>query len=236
MFTISNFKKLISTEYSKISIRISNTTTLIILLYALNLTGQEAKKVVVLDPGHGGYDQGAIGWDSLLEKDLVLTISNEVVKLNRQLYDNELDIYLTRSKDTFINLADRGKLAKALKADIFISIHCNNMNGNTSSKGMEVFVINPLPKYSQENIKKSIALAAELSRNFTQKLKIKERGVKFENFQVLRETINFCPSVLLETAFISNQNEAEYFKDPKNITAIALAIVEATNTYIKDGL
>lgn len=206
------------------------------LIVFFELGAQEPKTILVLDPGHGGHDTGAIGWGKVLEKDLVLEICNEVVKLNEQLYSDKIDIYLTRDSDKFIKLSDRGRLAKGLKADMFIAVHCNNMNGNTASKGMEVFVINPSPKYNQENIKKSIGLATDLNNAFTSKLKIKERGVKFQNFQVLRETINHCPSILLETAFISNRIEADYFSDKKNITAIALAIIESVNKYITDGL
>lgn len=191
---------------------------------------------MVLDPGHGGKDFGAIGWDNLREKDIVLDICNEVVKLNEQLYNDKIEIYMTRENDRFISLSNRAKLARAINADIFIAVHCNNMNGNHLSKGMEVFVITPLPKYSIQNIKKSISLASDLNLSFTKKLKIKDRGIKFENFQVLRETIDYCPSVLLETAFISNSKEAQYFKEKKNITAVALAIIESVNKYITDGI
>lgn len=209
----------------------SKISLVLLLIGCVPLIAQ--KPIVIIDAGHGGYDSGAIGWGGIKEKDLVLLITQEVNRLNEALYDNQIEIYNTRTSDKFISLRNRGRLAVALDADLFISIHCNNMNGNTSSKGTEVFIINPLSKYNQSNIKKSLDFGVYLNNAFTDKLKIKQRGVKFENFQVLRETIDFCPSVLLETAFISNQQEAEHFKSKENITAMALAIIDSIYLYLE---
>ncbi|HAI41082.1 MAG TPA: N-acetylmuramoyl-L-alanine amidase, partial [Maribacter sp.] len=72
-----------------------------------------------------GKDAGAIGINGIQEKDVVLSIANAILKLNNDL-EKPLDIYLTRYKDTLISLSDRTKLAKALKADLFVSLHCNH--------------------------------------------------------------------------------------------------------------
>ena len=108
-----------------LKLKLKNVVFLLILLkmcagFAQNPT---AKKRIVIDVGHGGKDSGAIGINEIQEKTVVLNIAKEIVKLNRTILDNKLDIYLTRYRDTFISLADRSKLPKTLKADLFISIH-----------------------------------------------------------------------------------------------------------------
>ncbi|MDX1699857.1 MAG: N-acetylmuramoyl-L-alanine amidase [Melioribacteraceae bacterium] len=86
---------------------------------------ESGRRVVVLDPGHGGVDSGAIGVNGIKEKDIVLEVAKEVDRLNKELFDNEIEFYLTRYNDTLISLGDRTKLARTLQPDIFISIHCN---------------------------------------------------------------------------------------------------------------
>ena len=80
-----------------------------------------AKPLIVIDPGHGGIDSGAIGVNGIYEKDVVLNIAKAILKLNKSLFDNELDIYLTRYNDTLISLSDRSQLVKNLKANVFVS-------------------------------------------------------------------------------------------------------------------
>ncbi|HBY68193.1 MAG TPA: N-acetylmuramoyl-L-alanine amidase, partial [Flavobacteriaceae bacterium] len=65
------------------------------------------QKVIIIDPGHGGKDTGAIGTNSIQEKDVVLDIANEIIRLNKTLINNKFDIYSTRYKDTLISLSDR---------------------------------------------------------------------------------------------------------------------------------
>ena len=90
-----------------------------LLLLLLLLTS--AKPVVVLDPGHGGEEDGAKGVLGLLEKEVVLDISKEI----REHLKDKVEIILTREKDLDLSLEDRTKLANKHKADIFVSIHAN---------------------------------------------------------------------------------------------------------------
>ena len=193
---------------------LKNVSFLILLLKMCFVFGQ--KKVVVIDPGHGGIDSGAIGTDGIYEKDVVLKVANEILKLNNSLFYNELDIYLTRYNDTLISLSDRSRLAKNLKANVFVSLHCNASPNN--SRGVEVYV------HHSKN-KKSIALGVSILNESTQKLGFEKRGVKFANFQVLRETIPYCPSILVEMGFMTNADEADYFLKSKNIRALALTVL-----------
>ncbi len=192
------------------------------IIFAQN---QTLKKRIIIDVGHGGKDTGAIGVNGILEKDIVLNIAEEIIKLNNYVLGSKFDIYLTRYKDTFVSLSDRSRLAKALKADVFVSLHCNA--SQTVSKGMEVYVHN-----SDRNIKVSIFLGVSIFNESTRKLGFKKRGVKFANFQVLRETINFCTTVLVEMGFVTNSDEASYLLKPSNIKALALSILIGIYNYL----
>lgn len=203
---------------------LKNVSFVILMLKMCVFFGQQ--KVIVIDPGHGGKDSGAIGINSIQEKDVVLNVAKEILRLNICVLDSKLDIYLTRYTDTLISLSDRGKLSKPLKADVFVSLHCNT--SKTTSKGMEVYVYNS----EMPNTKASIALGVSVLNESTQKLGFKKRGVKFANFQVLRETALFCPAVLIEMGFVTNTDEVDYFLKPKNIKAMALAVLMGVYKYL----
>jgi len=183
--------------------------------------GQETsvQKRIIIDVGHGGKDSGAIGINGIQEKDVVLSIANEILKLNNDL-DEPLDIYLTRYSDTFISLSNRTKQAKALKADLFVSLHCNHYD-NPNSRGIEVYVANAASKYSDDATWLAFLLQADLNK----KLGFESRGVKFANFQVLRETTNQFPSILVELGFLSNSDEGSYFVNGTNLVMLARTLL-----------
>lgn len=93
----------------------------------------EKIKIVVIDPGHGGKDPGAIGSTGTFEKDVVLKIGLAMRDALRE-KSKELKVYMTRSKDIFIPLRQRTKFANNKKADLFISIHANSIAGNKKRK------------------------------------------------------------------------------------------------------
>jgi len=165
--------------------------------------GQEnnVKKIIVIDPGHGGKDSGAVGINGIQEKDVVMKIANAILKLNDKL-DRPLNIYLTRYSDTLISLSNRTKLAKTLNADLFISLHCNHSQ-NKNATGVEVYASRKQGRYS----KKSVYLGYLFEKALSEQIGYRSRGVRFANFQVLRETVGYCPSVLLELGFLSNKED-----------------------------
>ncbi|MDV7139250.1 N-acetylmuramoyl-L-alanine amidase [Maribacter sp. TH_r10] len=190
------------------------------------------QKVIIIDPGHGGKDTGAIGTNSIQEKDVSLSIAKEIIRLNETLLNNEFDMYSTRYMDTLISLSDRSRLAESLKADVFVSLHCNA--SNTSAKGMDIYVHNTNDE--EVLIKKSIGMGLSILEESTLKLDFKKRAVRFANFQVLRENIEIRPAILIEMGFISSTDEADYFLKPKNIRAMALAILMGLYNYLNVGL
>jgi len=185
---------------------------------------------VVIDPGHGGTDSGAIGTQGVLEKDIVLKVAQEMVRLNWEIHGSALEIYHTRYTDTLISLRNRSGLAKTLKADAYVSLHCNQAH-RKGAQGIEVFVYKGRGRYMEA----SQQLANAVAKNLNYYLGVKNRGVKAANFQVLRETVEVCPSVLVELGFLSNGVEEEHLEKKPSITAIALVVLETLKAYLYEG-
>lgn len=194
----------------------------IVLGYSQQANSQQLvddlKKIIIIDPGHGGVDSGAISEDGIQEKDVVLDIARSMLSWNKGLLKSKFDIYLTRNLDTLISLRDRAKLTKYLNPDVFISLHCNHID-DSKVKGIGAYVYN-------DHIQ-SILYARSIMSELNQKLGFKTREVKQANFQVLRETIDSSSGVLLELGYLSNQDESGYLKNSKKRKALALAILMA---------
>jgi N-acetylmuramoyl-L-alanine amidase len=93
-------------------------------------------KTIVLDPGHGGKDPGAIGYHSLKEKDVVLSVG---LKLKKKLEEKGFTVKMTRGSDEFIELAKRPKMASDWGGDLFISLHCNAVEGKERQQKTDGF-------------------------------------------------------------------------------------------------
>ena len=192
------------------------------LSYAQNGKDQTRNPIVVIDPGHGGKDAGATARNGIKEKDIALGIASKIVVLNNTLFENPLMLFLTRCTDTLISLSDRTQLSKKLKADIFISIHCNQAINRTAS-GTEVFIH---PK-SEVQAEESAYLGFTIQKGLADIIGIKNRGVKYGNFQVLRDNDNSNATVLLELGFLSQTDEAIYLSKEESQNAVALVILQS---------
>ncbi len=186
------------------------------------------KPIVIIDPGHGGTDYGAVSGNGIKEKDIVLNIALKMQQLNTLVFENSFEIYLTRSRDTLISLGDRSKLAQVLKPDVFISFHCNQAD-NAFAKGMEVYV------FEEESIYKrsSTFIAYQIQSTAKEKLSFKTRGIKQANFQVLRETQSVCPAILVELGFLSATDEADYLEQSDKQDALALVVLKSLIKYFE---
>ncbi|KAF9125208.1 hypothetical protein BGX30_000570 [Mortierella sp. GBA39] len=161
--------------------------------------GGSGKKVVVIDAGHGAKDPGTIGYSKTKEKDFNLAVALKVGQLLGS--EPNIDFVLTRSDDTFLELKDRVKIANDLNADVFVSIHANSA-GSSAASGSET--------YYQRDASKS--LANVLHKYLVQATGLADRGVKYGNFHVIRETK--MPAVLLEAGYLSNpKDEATLFSE-----------------------
>ncbi|AQS59693.1 N-acetylmuramoyl-L-alanine amidase family protein [Desulforamulus ferrireducens] len=171
-----------------------------------------ARKILVLDPGHGGRDPGAIG-HGLLEKDITLKLAQIIAN---GLANYDVTVRLTREGDIFLSLDDRAAFANKLGADYFLSIHVNAGGGT----GFESFIYNG-PISSNTSSLRSI-----IHQNIVKFLKglgIADRGEKRANFAVLRETT--MPACLLEILFIDSEKDAIYLKDTAFMKGIGDAII-----------
>ena len=101
-----------------------------------------SKKVIVIDPGHGGKDSGAVG-NGYMEKEIVLQVSHQ---LSEKLRAQGYTVYMTRSNDTFVELKDRTKFANDKEADLFISVHANSIPKTSDplkAQGLETYFLSP---------------------------------------------------------------------------------------------
>lgn len=170
-------------------------------------------KTIVIDAGHGGKDPGAIGLSGTLEKNFTLIMAQ---KLADRLKGSEVTSVLTRQGDTYPELSERAKLANNLKADAFISIHANK--SLTGASGTETF-------YTREDSK---PFAEVLQKYMVAATGLRDRGTKYDNFAVTRETK--MPAALIEVGFINHHIDEVKLFDPsfqdKVVEALAKAILE----------
>lgn len=164
--------------------------------------------LVAIDPGHGGRDPGAVGPSGLREADVVLDISLRIRDLLRA---DGVGAIILRESDVTVELPDRPRLAREAGATLFVSIHAN-ANGRATVNGSETYFLTP----------QSLALAQMIQDELGVVLGIPSRGIKTANFLVLRDS--GVPSVLVETAFISNAEDERRLRDPAFRQRIAAAV------------
>ncbi len=163
------------------------------LMEVLPLSG----KVILLDPGHGGHDPGAISISGKFEKHINLDVA---INLKDILNKAGASVYMTRTNDTYISNKERGKLADKLNADILLSIHHNSLN-NSNYFGLSTY-------YNTINYKEpsyGYNLAEAIYLNAITVNGVYRDGILDRNFEVLRETNT--PAALIEIGFMSNPKE-----------------------------
>lgn len=183
------------------------------------------EKTVVIDPGHGsystkGYDPGAVGSGGQHESDVVLDIGSRVEKL---LTEKGIRVIMTRGKEANITLEDRAHIANEVCADAFVSIHANSSVSSTLN-GTTTYYYAPLGTDLETQRKVRQYLAESIQNKMLEALGRKNLGVREQNFAVLRYTS--VPSVLVETAFISNPEEEKLLADDQFRGEAAQAIAE----------
>lgn len=186
----------------------------------------DRKFVVVLDPGHGGKDPGAVV-NNIREADLTLSIARKV----REILEDRrgIEVLLTRSWDEFVPLAKRTPRAMGVSTDnqsrnvIFVSIHAN-ASGTGEARGYEIWVRYP------ESLK--LAGWMDISLAHSTELQLPSRGIKQGRLFVLRQ--REVPSVLVEVGFLDNPKDRAYITSPSGKQAISLGIARGIMAY-RDG-
>jgi N-acetylmuramoyl-L-alanine amidase len=195
---------------------------------------------VVIDPGHGGHDKGAVSRFGF-EKDFALDVALRA----RELFEAQrYKVVLTRSSDIFVPLETRADIANRTANSIFVSIHFNSSNTNAAASGFEIFSIAPRgAPASNDGVRDrdlreepgnavdlpSTALAATIYHSLLGHIPIFDRGLKHARFAVLRRCVR--PAVLVECGFVSNGPESALIGSPTWRRKLAESIVDGVDNY-----
>ena len=219
------------------------------------------KKIIVLDPGHGGKDPGAIGYSGVYDKNITLAMAKELkVILEKEGYK----VHLTRSTDIFIPLRDRVKIARKYNADLFMSIHADSAV-NRSAKGLSVYTLSETASDKEaaalaERENKADVVAglnllehskevSDILINLAQR-ETMNRSSEFASFMVqeMRKSVKLrdnthrfagfavlkapdVPSVLLEMGYLSNRTEERLLKQKDYRRKLAVSTSKAVEKY-----
>lgn len=170
---------------------------------------------IVIDPGHGGKDSGATG-NGLAEKDVVLQISKRMNDFFGEY--KGVTVSLTRWDDRYLDLNQRADFANARNCDLFLSMHINS--ASASAGGFETYIY-PNAASKTKNYQNQLHASV---MDYLSQYKIQDRGKKQSDFAVLRRTK--MPAILIESLFITNEEENELLKDKEFIDGLAKSVVE----------
>ncbi|MFC2048779.1 N-acetylmuramoyl-L-alanine amidase [Elusimicrobiota bacterium] len=225
-------------------------------------TGNKEISLIVIDPGHGGKDPGAIGRRGTREKDIVLEIAKRVAKKIRKKL--KIRAVLTRSSDRFVPLSERIRIANSKEADLFISIH-NNASLKSSSRGFEVYFLsgeasdkeasavanmeNSVMAMEEDNEDKSRLSKILWSLTMNQFMNESSELCSFVDEIVTSRTglINRgvkqagfyvmkgarMPAILVEAGFLSNLKEEKQLNSSRFQNRIAESLTKAVEEYVK---
>lgn len=222
---------------------------------------ERGMKTIVIDPGHGGEDPGAV-FGNVREKDIVLKAAK---KIAARLARKDYNVIMTRTDDVFIPLKDRTKIADSARADLFVSIHCNAAPRKRDMNGAETYFLsaarsdwartveateNSAIRFEAKDgsslseldyilndlaqtqfLEESQQVGICIQENMVQKCELYNRGLKQANFYVLR--LNYMPAVLVEIAFLTHSGDRKKLLDDDFLEKACEAIVEGIEAYAK---
>ncbi|PLT34587.1 N-acetylmuramoyl-L-alanine amidase [Bacillus sp. V5-8f] len=174
-------------------------------------------KMIVIDPGHGGKDQGTKGVQGTQEKNLTLKTA---LLLKDKLEAAGAAVVLTRSSDYYVSLPARVKVSHFHNADAFISLHYDHAKNH---------MVSGVTTYYYHDYQKS--LAASISRSLGSSLQVINRGYRYGDYHVVRE--NEKAAVLLELGYLSNEAEESKLKSRQYLINVSTTIYEGLLDYFK---
>lgn len=212
---------------------------------------------VIIDPGHGGKDVGAVSASGTMEKDIVLDISRRLAKI---LLKEGLNAKLTRTDDRFIPLAERTQFANSNRGDLFVSIHCNASSAR-SARGVETYFLSPARTESAVSVALLENSVAKLEENPDQYQDLTDENyilLTMATSQYLKDSENLAsitlqdvaevtsipkrrvdqagfyvligasmPSILFEAGFLTNSEDESYLTSKRGRQKIAEALAES---------
>ena len=224
---------------------------------------RKTRKIIVIDPGHGGVDPGALGTRSR-EKDIVLAFSKELVKQLKA--TRRYDVYLTRSSDIYIPLRQRVQIARNRNADLFISIHADAIK-KKNIRGLSVYTLSEkasdreaaalAKKENQSDIIAGVDFGDQLPEVTNILIDLAQRDTKNASVKFAKSLISSArgktllldrthrfagfrvlkapdvPSVLVELGFITNRTDEKQLSSSKWRRRVATGMVEAIDNYFR---
>jgi N-acetylmuramoyl-L-alanine amidase len=187
------------------------------------LSTTSLKPIVILDAGHGGKDPGAVS-DTLQEKNFTLSLA---LKVESILKKYGVQVIMTRTKDEYLSLQQRVAIAnKYENAPCFVSIHLNSSK-NAQANGYEFWI--PQNRYVGR-YDYSRRLARYIQANFKQNIPFANRGIKENEYYVLKHTV--MPAVLVECCFISSNHDMQWMNKEDSLNTFALAVARGILSFI----
>lgn len=185
-------------------------------------------KLVVIDAGHGGYDDGSIGLDGILEKELTLTMSKKVRDI---LQKHNITVKMTRESDEVSWVSDNAEdlqarldIASKAEASLMVSLHCNFSEEEPQYvRGSEI--------YANQEQKESLNLATSITEEL-KKLspQLENRNIKFDPLHLTY--FNVVPTIIVEMGFISNQDDLNYLQNEASQDKLAEKIAQGILNYL----
>lgn len=182
------------------------------------------KALVMIDPGHGGKDPGAIGLDGLREVDVILPVSTRVAQI---LEKNGIQVRMTRNADYFVGLDERVVMSRQAGATLFVSIHANSIDNRPDVNGLELYHYN-IGKTFAETVHQNVLEYVNKNGFF-----IADRRVRSARFLVLRKSS--IPAILVELGYLTSESEAARLSRDDYRKALAEGIAQGIIEYVKNN-
>lgn len=173
---------------------------------------------VMIDPGHGGKDTGAIGVNGYREKQVNLGVSRQIYDILTQ---RGCTVRMTRDRDVFVRLDDRVQLANRWNPQLFVSIHADAIR-NRAIRGFTIYIAKGASAHSIR--------AAKSIETALKDMGIPSRGIRRANYRVLKYT--HSPAVLVELGYLTNPSEATRLADPEYQHKLAQTIATAIGDFL----
>jgi N-acetylmuramoyl-L-alanine amidase len=181
------------------------------------------KVLVMLDPGHGGRDPGAINADGLKEVDVIMPIARRVADI---LAKQGVAVKMTRTTDEYVGLDERVAISRDAGASLFVSIHANSIDGRPDVNGLELYHYNIGQSFA-ETVQSTVLDYVNKNGFY-----LADRHVRSARFLVLRKST--IPAILVETGYLTNDTEAARLRRDDYQRVMAEGIAKGIVQYIKE--
>lgn len=181
------------------------------------------KPLIILDPGHGGTDEGA-KVNTFMEKKITLTTA---LLTKKHLEELGYRVVMTRTRDIYLPLPRRALIANKTKGSLFVSVHFNS-SPSIEAQGIEIFYYDSKEQWRTRASKR---LADCILYQVVDQTEAISRGIKRGNFHVIRETD--MPAVLVEGGFMTNKEERSKLRDRSYLNRLAIGIAQGIDKYMR---